>query len=90
MANILSITMSFASYKIFVFQKKGNWLNEYLRCYLVYGGVAVLNIVLSWIFIDRFKFSVWISQGICVPLAIIFSYYFHANFTFKKDKRVSL
>ena len=36
-ASIVSITMSFLTYKIFVFKTSGNWLIEYGRSYLVYG-----------------------------------------------------
>lgn len=88
-ANMLSITMSFITYKIFVFQKKGNWLHEYIKCYVVYGGLALLNIILIWLFIEKFNFSVWLSQGICIPLGVIISYYLHLNFTFLKSNRIN-
>lgn len=81
--NFLSITMSFLTYKTFVFQKKGNWVYEYLRCYLVYGGLAILNIVMNWVFVDYFHISIWISQGICIPVAVLISYFGHSKFTFK-------
>lgn len=83
-ANIFSITMSFLTYKIYVFKNKGNWISEYVKCYFVYGGLAAINIVMNWIFIDYFNLSIWISQGICIPVAVLISYFGHSKFTFKK------
>jgi putative flippase GtrA len=88
MANILSITMSFLTYKIYVFQKMGNWINEYLRCYLVYGSLAILNIVMNWVLVDYFHISIWISQGICIPAAVLLSYFGHSKFTFKNKNHL--
>ena len=33
-ANVLAITVSFTTYKLFVFQTHGRWIEEYLRSYL--------------------------------------------------------
>jgi putative flippase GtrA len=40
-ANILSITVAFFGYKLFVFRTKGNYLAEYIRCATVYGSAAI-------------------------------------------------
>lgn len=84
-ANIVSISMAFLSYKLFVFQTKGNWINEYFKCYLVYGGLAIINILMNWAFLDYFDLSPWLSQAICIPITIVISYFSHLNFTFRKS-----
>ena len=50
--NIIAITMSFLSYKLFVFKTSGEWLIEYLKIYLVYGGTALIGTFLLWGFVD--------------------------------------
>lgn len=82
-ANILAITFSFLTYKIFVFKTKGNWFSEYLKAFVVYGSVALVAIFLLWIFIEKLNISIWLAQGLVTVLTIIVSYIGHARFTFK-------
>lgn len=81
-ANILSISMSFITYKIFVFKLKGNWLKEYIRCYIVYGMISLISMSILWISVDFIKIPFWISQGLLIPIMILFSYIGHKKFTF--------
>lgn len=83
-ANIIGITMSFLSYKILVFKTRGKWLQEYLKCYLVYGFNALLGIALLWLFIDKLSLSIWIAQAVIIIITIILSYLMHKRFTFKR------
>ena len=53
-ANILAISFAFLTYKIYVFKTKGNWLAEYLKCYVVYSGTNVAGILLIWTLVDFF------------------------------------
>lgn len=82
-SNILAISISFFSYKIFVFKTRGNWLLEYFKCYLVYGVIALLNIATLLISIEKFGWNIWVSQGISMSIAVVGSYLFHKKFTFK-------
>ena len=34
LVNIAAITNAFLCYKLFVFRTRGNWLKEYLKCYV--------------------------------------------------------
>lgn len=83
--NVISITMSFVTYKILVFKTRGQWLSEYLKCYLVYGVNALLGIFSLWLFVDQFAVNIWIAQAAIIPLTVIFSYFLHARFTFKRQ-----
>lgn len=82
MANLLAITFSFATYKLFVFKTQGNWLVEYLKCYVVYGALAVLSIFLLWVFAERLQMSIWLAQGLVIICTVSISYLGHRKFTF--------
>jgi putative flippase GtrA len=81
--NLLTITMSFLTYKFFVFRSKNQWFKEYLKSFLVYGISAIFGILALWIMVDYLSIAFWFSQAIIVILTIIFSYLSHKNFTFK-------
>lgn len=81
-SNILSISVSFLTYKILIFRTKGKWLKEYLKAYLVYGGAAIVGIFFLWLFVDLMKMSIWFAQALAIGLTVIFSYVGHSKFTF--------
>jgi putative flippase GtrA len=84
LGNIIAITMAFLTYKLFVFQTKGNWLREYFRSYLVYGGMALVGIGLLWIMVDGLHIPFWQAQGLVILLTVVISYFGHSRFTFRK------
>lgn len=83
-SNFIAISMSFYVYKIFVFKTSGNWLHEYLRAWIVYGNMAIISVILLWIFVDLFNFNIWIAQAFIVLITVFISYIGHKRFTFKK------
>ncbi len=83
-ANILAITFSFISYKIFVFKTSGSWLNEYLKSYIVYGGMAVYGIILLWLLVEKALLSIWLAQLVVTFSSVVISYIGHQRFTFKR------
>ncbi|QWE20927.1 GtrA family protein [Polynucleobacter sp. AP-Kolm-20A-A1] len=83
-SNVFSITVSFLTYKIFVFKTKGMWLSEYFKSYIVYGGVSIISILLLWVFMDKLKISIWISQALIIGMTVFISYVGHSRFTFKR------
>lgn len=46
LSSFLNITFSFLTYKWFIFKTKGNYLREWSRCVVVYGGTYVLAVAL--------------------------------------------
>jgi putative flippase GtrA len=46
LGNMISITQSFVAHKYIVFKSKGNFLDEYKKCWIVYGSTTVLNFFL--------------------------------------------
>jgi putative flippase GtrA len=84
LANIIAITFSFLMYKTLVFRSNEHWLKEYLKAYLVYGGVAVFGIFLLWLFVNQIELSIWVAQGLVTMLTVAVSYMGHKRFTFSK------
>ena len=82
-ANIFSISFSFVTYKLLVFQTPGNWLREYLKCYVVYGTTALVGTALLWLFVERLNITIWISQGLIIGITVMLSYLGHKEITFK-------
>lgn len=83
LSNILAISMSFFTYKLFVFRTKGNWVKEYLRAYLVYGLSAIVGILLLMIFVKLLDIEFWLAQALVILVTVIISYIGHKRFTFK-------
>ena len=81
-SSVLAISVSFTTYKLFVFQTRGHWLTEYLRSYVIYGGMALLGIILLWVLVDGMRLPIWLVQGVSI-LSVVISYMGHARFTFR-------
>lgn len=86
-SNILSITNAYIGYKIFVFRTKGNYLNEYLRFYVVYGLALLLNLILLPLVVELFKINPVIAQAIIMFINVVFSYLGHKNFSFRLGEK---
>lgn len=84
-SNVLAITFSFVTYKCLVFQTQGQWLREYARAYLVYGGTALLGIALLWLLVGQIALSIWLAQAIIILITILISYFGHSCFTFHRS-----
>lgn len=84
MANVLAITMSFLTYKLFVFRTHGQWMHEYLRTYVVYGGMALISVFILWLLIDGLEMTIWVAQGVTMISTVILSYLGHKHFTFRE------
>ena len=73
------------SYKTLVFKTKGMWLTEYIKSYIVYGGIALIGIFFLWFFVDEMKMSIWLAQALVMGLTVVFSYLGHSRFTFRRQ-----
>ena len=84
LANMICITESFLMYKFLIFNSHGNWLHEYLRCYLVYGVTIVLGVAGLWLLVNIMHIPFWMAQGSLVVVSVMVSFLGHRNFTFKR------
>lgn len=87
-SNIISITISFLSYKTLVFKTKGFWLTEYMKSYIVYGGIALVGIFFLWLFVDIMKISIWFAQALVIGLTVMISYFGNSRFTFRRREKL--
>jgi putative flippase GtrA len=85
-SNIISISISFTTYKIYVFKTNGNWLREYLKAYVVYGLSALSSILLLWLLVEKNEMSIWVAQALTVVFTVFISYFGHNLYTFRKTK----
>lgn len=81
-ANLLAITFSFLTYKLLVFKTSGKWLVEYLKCYVVYGTMALVGMLLLWAFVEKMQVSIWLAQAMVMMCTFFLSYLGHKKFTF--------
>lgn len=86
-ANVVCITVSFMTYKLFVFNSSGSWWREYLRCYIVYGGSALIGIAGLWLLVNVLGVPFWLAQGLLMVISVVISFAGHDRFTFKKVQR---
>ncbi|VVE01266.1 GtrA family protein [Pandoraea anhela] len=86
-ANVVCITESFITYKFFVFNSRASWWREYLRCYVVYGGSALIGIAGLWLLVNVLGMPFWLAQGLLMVISVVISFAGHDRFTFKKVQR---
>jgi len=84
LSNIISITNAYVGYKIFVFKTEGNYLREYARFYVVYGSAFLLNFALLPLCVEILRISPVLAQAGLIFINVIFSYFGHKNFSFRK------
>ena len=84
--NIAAITNAFLCYKLFVFRTKGNWLKEYLKCYLVYGAGTLSGMGLLWLLVALFKINPVFANFLSTAVVVTASYFGHKYFSFGKRK----
>ena len=84
--NIAAITNAFLCYKLFVFRTKGNWIKEYVKCYLVYGTGTLAGMGLLWLFVSLFKMNPVIANFLSTAVVVTASYFGHKYFSFGRGK----
>ena len=81
--NIIDISFSFVVLKIYVFKSKGRWLAQYLRSYITYANIFILNILLLFLFLKVFYIPFYISSFLVIVLCTSVSYILNLKFTFR-------
>jgi putative flippase GtrA len=89
LGSAVAITVAFLSYKLFVFQTRGNFLKEYLRCYVVYGTSTLVNLLLLPVLVG--VLNLYIEPRVYVPYiagamltagTVLASFIGHKQYTF--------
>lgn len=93
LVSIFHVSFSFVSRKIFIYKTKGNWLKEYLRCFLLYGGSILLYSLLLWLFVDGLHMYFFIAQIVAllsgkIYYSIASYFYFMPKTNFLPDEQL--
>ncbi|MCY2993448.1 MAG: GtrA family protein [Planctomycetota bacterium] len=85
----INITVSYLGYKVFVFRTKGNYLQEYLRCYVVYGTSTLVNLALLPVLVAvlnrslrRPEHAPYIAGAILIAGTVVVSFVGHKRYSF--------
>jgi putative flippase GtrA len=84
LSNVINVSFSFLTYKLFVFRSAGIWWQELFRSFIVYGGSALIGIIGLWALVDGLGVPFWLAQGSLMVISVLFSYVGHNRFTFKQ------
>ena len=70
-SSVINITFSFLNYKINIFHVSKKWFSELIRYIISNLYLSILSILLLFIFIEWYNFSIYLSQFICMSVVII-------------------
>lgn len=92
-ASPVNITVSYLGNKWFVFKTQGNYLREWSRCIVVYGGKMVIGIALLPLLVYLIRMTMGLDQAapyiagaLLMGTNVIYSFLAHKNFTFRPPK----
>ncbi len=80
----LSSFISFILQKTLVFQTKGNWLVEYIKCLFTWAIAYIINALLLELVVAYYSLSPAFGQIIAIFCTTIFTYMLFKYFAFKK------
>jgi putative flippase GtrA len=93
-SSFFGITVAFLAYKWFVFKTKGNYLREWLRCFVVYGSTTLIGIVLLPLlvfacrrFVGLEASAPYVGGAAITGLTVIVSFLGHRHFSFAGSRR---
>ncbi len=93
-SGVVNITFAFFNYKKFVFKTKGNYLREWSRCIVVYGGTMLLGtaVLPVTVFLLRHltpaqRSAPYIAGAIHMGANVIAGFLGHKNFSFAPVSR---
>jgi putative flippase GtrA len=89
LGSVVCITVSFVCHKFFVFRTRGNFLKEYLRSFVVYGGAALIGFILLPILIAALnrltipeRAVPYLAGVILTAGTVVVSFFGHKQYTF--------
>lgn len=83
LGNIIAITFSYLLYKLVVFRTRGNYLREYIRTFMVYGGVTVLGLLLLPVMVEIMGINPYLAPLLILPFTVLSSFFGHKHFSFR-------
>ena len=80
----ISSVISFTTQKLFVFESKGNWIKEYIKCCTTWFFSYLINAGLLEFTVKSLHLNVFVAQIISTFIASVFTYILFKTFAFKK------
>jgi len=94
LASLINITVSFLGYKWFVFRTRGNYLQEWLRCLMVYSGSIGLGLVLlpPAVYLvghltGNARSAPYVAGALVMGVQIVVSFFGHRRFSFAAGEK---
>ena len=84
---VISSFNSYFSQKFLVFETRGNYVQEYLKCSLSWGIGYVINAGLLILFQNILKINVYLSQFISLASVAILTYILFKYFSFRSKEK---
>jgi putative flippase GtrA len=93
LSNLIAISVAFLGYKWFVFETKGNYLKEWLRCIAVYSsamlitlaGLPILVPLLRHFMVQRPQAAPYLAAAIMAVITVIASFFGHKHISFAAE-----
>ena len=93
LSSVLNISFSFLGYKWFVFKTKGNYLQEWARCLVVYSGIIFLGLALlpPTVFLvarttGHARAAPYIAGALLLAVQAVLGFLGHRTFSFNRAK----
>ena len=82
--NILTINVSFITMRYYVFQSHGPWVQEWLKAWMVYLFLCLINSPVLTFMMVVFGWPVWLAQGVYLIFSTIITFFLHKYYSFRK------
>ena len=80
----ITINVSVATMRYYVFRSQGNILKEFAKAWSVYLSLLVFNMVGLWVLIDILEVNKFLAQALYLCFSTILTYLLHKYFSFNK------
>ena len=82
----ISSIVSYTTQKFLVFEGKGNWIKEYLKCCTTWFFSYLINAGLLEFIVKILNLNVFVAQIVATIVSAIFTYVFFKKFAFRKKE----
>ena len=80
----ISSIVSYTTQKFLVFEGKGNWIKEYLKCCTTWFFSYLINAGLLEFIVKILHLNVFVAQVVATIVSAVFTYVFFKKFAFRK------
>ena len=84
---IITINISVATMRYYVFRSHGDWRKEFAKAWSVYVFLYLINAPILTFLMVVFGLKLWLAQGIYLVFSTICTFLLHKYFSFRKQKK---